>query len=198
MMMNKDEVVLIANKNNGYLFSKIIKENNIPTVVIGRLVKDGVLTKVARGIYITNQGIEDQLYVASIKYSRIIFSGDTALFLNGLSNKQSPGLEYTVPFGTCVPKIEGFDIKYCRNENKYALGMIYIKTPFGNAVRCYDKERCICDLFIRPDYYDYEDRIFAINEYKNRYLNFKKLYNYAEKLGVYEKVKNLFEVIGWN
>ena len=194
--MMKNEIIKIANENNGYLYSKIIKENRIKTANIGRLEKEGYLNKISRGIYITNQGVEDELFINSLKYSRIVYSGETALFLNNLSNKQTYIKEFTIPYGTCIPKIEGFNIKYSRKES-FNLGIIEIETHFGNIVKSYDKERCICDLFIRPDYYDYEDRIFAINEYKNKYLDFKKLYDYAKKLGIFEKVSNVFEVIGW-
>ena len=195
--MTKAEIINIANQNNGYIYSKIVKEYKIQTENIVRLVKEGKLTKLDRGIYITDEGIEDEFFINSIKYSRIVYSGETALFLNNLSNKQFPIKEFTIPYSTCVPKINGYNVKYSRKET-FNLGIENIDTPFGNKVRCYNKERCLCDLFIRPDYYDYETRIFAINEYKNKYLDFKKLYEYANILGVYEKVSNVFEVIGWN
>ncbi len=195
--MRKEEIIDIANENNGYLYSKIIKEYGIQTALIGRLANEGLLTKVARGIYITERGVEDELFINSINHSRIVYSGETALFLNDLSNKQSPIKECTIPYGTCTPSIPGYQIK-CSRRNTFNLGIEEINTPFGNPVKSYDKERCICDLFIRPTYYDYEDRVYAINEYKNRYLNFEKLYKYARELGVYEKVSNVFEVIGWN
>ncbi len=194
--MAKAEIIKTANDNNGYLYSKLIKENGIKTAFISRLTKEGLLQKVARGIYITKDGIEDDLFINSIKYSKIIYSGETALFLNGLSNKQYAEKEFTIPYGTNVPTIDGYARKYSR-KNTIMLGLADAKTPFGNTVKSYDKERCICDLFIRPDHYDYEDRVYAINEYKEKYLDFKKLYDYAKKLGVYEKVSNVFEVIGW-
>lgn len=195
-IMMKQDVVRIANENNGYLYSKLIKENAIKTAIIGRLVDEGLLTKVDRGVYITEQGVEDEFFINSIKYSRIVYSGETALFLNGLSNKQSPVKEFAIPYGTSTPQIAGYEVRYSR-KSTFTLGITELETPFGNNVRSYDKERCICDLFMRPDYYDYEDRVYAINEYKNKYLDFKKLYDYAKKLGVYEEVSNVFEVIGW-
>lgn len=195
-MSAKEEIIKIANDNNGYLYSKIMKEHGIQTSVIGRLEKEKLLTKVARGVYITDQGIEDEFFINSIKYSRIVYSGETALFLNGLSNKQSPIKEFTIPYGTNAPQIDGYEIKYSR-KGTFSLGVTELETPFGNIVRSYDKERCICDLFMRPDYYDYEDRVYAINEYKDKYLDFKKLYDYAKKLGVYKEVSNVFDVIGW-
>ena len=75
------------------------------------------------------------------------------MFLNNLSNKQSPIREFTIPYGTNVPKIEGYNVKYDRKDS-FDLGVEEIETPLGNKVRCYNKERCICDLFIRSDYYD--------------------------------------------
>ena len=184
--MHKNEIMKLVNQNNGYLYSKIIKENGIYTSSISRLEKEGLLTKIARGIYISQLGVEDEFFIKSIKYTRIVYSGETALFLNGLSNKQYPIKEFTIPYGTCAPLIDGFITKYSR-KSTFNLGIININTPFGNPVKTYDKERCICDLFIRPDFYNYEDRVFAINEYKNKYLDFKKLYDYAKKLGVLKK-----------
>lgn len=195
--MNKEQILKIANDNNGYLYSDIIKDNNISTAYICRLVEDKELSKVARGIYITKKGIEDEHYINQLLYSRIIYSGQTALFLNGLSNKRYFDKEVVVPYGSTVPKIKGYKVIVSRKDT-FDLGETLVKTTFGNKVRCYDKERCICDLFIRPDNYDYEDRVFAINEYKNNYLNIKKLYEYAKKLKVYDDIKNVFEVIVWN
>lgn len=195
--MKKEDIIDIANDNNGYIYSRLVKENNIPTSLISRLEKEGFLTKLSRGVYITRQGVEDELFILSLTYSRIVYSGETALFLNGLSHKQSPIYEYSIPYGTFAPKIDGFNIKYSRKKT-FATGITEVETSFGNKVRCYDKERCICDLFIRPDYYDYEDRVYAINEYKNNYINLKKLYEYAKELNVYDEVRNVFEVIGWN
>ena len=49
--MTQEQIIEIANQNNGYLYSKLVKENQIQTENIVRLVKSGKLTKVDRGIY---------------------------------------------------------------------------------------------------------------------------------------------------
>ena len=195
--MKLENIIAIANLNNGYLTPKLIKENGIYTSYIHRLLNVGELFRVERGIYITKQGVEDEFYINNIKYTNIVYSGDTAIFLNGLSNKQSPEKEVSISRGMNIPKLEGYTIKQSRKDTFY-LGITMVETPFGNKVRCYDKERCICDLFIRTDNYDYEDRVYAINTYKNEYLNFDKLYNYARILCVLDKVKSVFEVVAWN
>ena len=196
-IMKKEDVLKVAEENNGYIYSDLMKEYEIPTVYITRLVKEGSLTKAAKGVYIAEPGIKDEMYIMSIKYKDIVYSGETALFLNHLSNKQTTTLEVTVPYHKSSVKIENFNVIRTRKKT-FDLGITMIDTPFGNEVKCYDKERCICDLFIRPEHYDYEDRIYAINEYSKHYLNMKKLYDYAKKLNVYDEVKNVFEVIGWN
>ena len=195
--MKLDDIIKLANQNNGYLTPDLIKENDIYTAYIYRLVKSGELFKVERGIYITKQGVEDEFYINNLKYTNIVYSGDTAIFLNGLSNKQSPEREVSIAREMNTPKLVGYSIKQTRKDS-FHLGITMVETPFGNKVRCYDKERCICDLFIRPDNYDYEDRIYAINTYKNEYLNLDKLYSYANKLGVLDIVKSVFEVVAWN
>ncbi len=41
-------------------------------------------------------------------------------------------------------------------------------------------------------------KAFAIKEYKNKYLNMNKLYDYAKRLNVYDDVKNISEVLLWD
>jgi len=195
--MNKEEVIEIANNNNGYLYSKIVNKHKIPTAYITKLIREEKLEKVAKGVYITSKGLEDLYFINAVKYSKIVYSGESALFLNNISNKQFVENEVVIPYGSTAPKIDNYKVRVSRKDS-FNLGIIEIKTPFNNVVKSYDKERCICDLFLRPDYYDFEERIYAINEYKKNYLNIKKLYKYAKELKVYDEVKNVFEVIGWN
>lgn len=194
--MNKELVLEIAKNNNGYIYSNIIKENNIPTIYLTRLVKEGNLKKIYRGIYIINGIIEDPFFVKSVVYSKLVYSGKTALYLNNLSNQQFDEYEATIPYESHIPKIAGFRITQSR-KSAFSLGVDLIETPYGNKVKCYNKERCICNLFIENDF-DYEDKVYAINEYKKNYLNIKKLYEYAKNLKVLDKVRNVFEVIAWN
>lgn len=194
--MNKLEIIKIANENNGYIYSELIKKYNIATAYLTQLVKEGLLSRVARGIYITSQGVEDQLFIYSLTYHKMIYTGETALFLNNLSNKQIVNYEATMPYGTNIPKIKGVKIRQSRKKT-LLLGVTEVQTSFGNYVKAYDKERCICDLFKRNDY-DYESVVHAINEYKDYYLNIKKLYEYAKELKVYEKVRTIFDIIGWD
>ena len=195
--MKSEDIIKLANENNGYLYGAIIKEHRIPRAYVCRLHKQGKLHRVASGIYITENGVEDVFFIQRLRFGSLVFSGDTALFLNGLSNRQSPDYEASFPYGTSLPKIEGFRIRQSR-KTSFALGVTEVETPFGNHVRAYDKERCICDLFLHPDEYDSEERAYAIHEYRKRFLNLEKLYSYAKEFGALEKIKGVFELMAWN
>ncbi len=195
--MKLEDIIKLADENNGYLSGKVIKKHHIPRTYLSRLLKKGMLHRVASGIYVTEQAIEDVFYIQHLRFGNLVYSGDTALFLNGLSNRQSPDYEASFPYGTSLPKIEGFRVRQSRKAS-FGLGIAKIETPFGNTVKAYDKERCLCDLFLRPDEYDAEERAYAIGEYRRRFLDLEKLYAYAKQLGVYEKVKSVFEVLTWN
>lgn len=181
---------------NGYIFSKDLSENNIPTIYLTRLEKKGKLRKVARGIYILNEYIEDPFYLLSLQYSKLVFTNKTALYLNQLTNRQLENIEAIFPFGT---KIENTQIKsyYSRNKIFYELGIDYIMTPYGNKVRCYDKERCICNLFL-SNITDEEEKIYVIKEYIDNHLNIKKLYTYSDILGCGERIREIFEILLWD
>lgn len=196
--MDKKDIFEVAEKNNGYVCAKQIKEQGIPSSYLSRLVKENKLERVYKGVYITPETFEDPEYIYSLRYPNIIYSGESAMFLNLLSCKQYVNMvEVTVPYGTTVPKIEGAKVIVSRKKN-IDLGVTIVNTCFGNPVKCYDKERTICDLFMRPDNFDSEDRVYAIKKYNQYYLNRAKLYEYAKQLGVYSEVKNVYEVLVWN
>ena len=66
---------------------------------------------------------------------------------------------------------------------------------FGNILRCYDLERTICDIV---KYYDKLDRELcnkALIEYFSENHDEKKLFLYAKKLKIYNKLIRKVEVL---
>lgn len=66
----------------------------------------------------------------------------------------------------------------------------------GNKVYCYDKERTICDLIANRKKIDSEIFTNALRSYMQS--NDKKietLYEYAEKMAIEEKVREIVEVL---
>ena len=62
----------LATKNNGYIFSKDVASHNIPKDYLRYAVNDGVIKKVAHGIYILAEEFIDNLYVFQQLNSKII------------------------------------------------------------------------------------------------------------------------------
>ena len=173
--------------------NKDLKENNIPSVYLTRLERLNTINKVHRGIYVLKDVVEDELYINSLVYNDLVYTNRTALYLNELTNRQLNEIDVAFPFGRNTTYY-GFKSFISRKEHVYRTGISEVTTPSGNVVKCYDKERCICNLFLY-DIYDEEEKAYAILEYKRRYLNLEKLYEYAKILGCYEQVMNIFEVI---
>ena len=192
----KDRILEICNKNNGYITTKMANDNDILSIYLSRMVKSNLLKRVGVGIYMKKECIEDEFYIYYLSYPNIIFYRETALYLNGLSNNMLSNYYVVLPYKCNIPENANLKIKRTRKDT-INIGVTLVDTPYGNKCKCYDKERCICDLFIYDDY-ELEEKAYAINTYKEKYLNKDKLYSYAKKLGVFNEVFNVFEVIAWN
>ena len=191
--MNTKLIEKICEINNGYVTDRMLKKNKIPTIVITRLVNKGILFKVARGVYLHKDYPEDQLFTFQLAYSKFIYSKHTALYLNDLSNRRMDKIYVNVPRNYNLNIVPDGVVINRVNDVKYNLGLTILETPFGNKVNSYDKERCICDLFLCDN--DLEEIKYALNEYIKGSYNIEKLYSYAKKLKVYERVKQIIELL---
>ena len=184
-------------QNNGYLFMSEIEDFGISRTYILRYVKDNELERVAKGIYITGETWPDILYIYCIRNPQIIYSGETALYLHSLIDREYSDICVSVPSGYNGSRLrEKGVIVHQERDGKYGLGMTDCETQFGNTVRLYDRERCICDLIKHRDSYDIQMFQTALKEYmrrKDRDLN--KLIKYAEVLKMREEVMKYVEVM---
>ena len=79
-------------------------------------------------------------------------------------------------------------------DDIYELGLTEVKTPFGNIVRVYDVERCICDIIRSKKRMDNEHIKYSIREYiKRKDKDHVKLSKYADKMGIKKEVMDLLE-----
>jgi len=91
--------------------------------------------------------------------------------------------------------INNLRIKGYNSNDIYLLGVTKVKTIYGNYVRCYDKERCICDLIKYRDKYDSETFIKGLRTYTREHINQIKLNNYAIKLKIEVEVAEVMELL---
>ena len=76
---------MLASKN-GIIQSKDAAEHGITRAVLHLHAKQGNIERVGHGLYMFSDGILDDLLALSLVSDSIVFSHETALFLNGLSS----------------------------------------------------------------------------------------------------------------
>lgn len=196
--MNVNSTILqeIEKSNNVITTSQVIKLGYSKTLLT-KYVKEGLLERNGHGIYSLPDKVTDDIYTLIMRSSKIIFSHDTALFLNGLSERTPFRHSVTIPSNSSLPysirnECNCFYIK----PELHELGMIEIRTTFGNTVRCYNKERTICDFLRSRNRCEEEMVISSVKNYaisKDKNLNL--LSSYADHLRVGKELKKYMEVL---
>ncbi|MHC6180913.1 type IV toxin-antitoxin system AbiEi family antitoxin domain-containing protein [Clostridium sp. JNZ X4-2] len=132
-----------------------------------------------------------------LKYPKLIYSHETALFIHGLSDRTPFEYSVTVPSSYKVVKSisESNKIHYIKNE-LHSLGVTTAKTSFRNNIRLYNVERTICDIVRSRNRVD----IQILNEALKRYIKLKSadftlLGEYAKKLHIDKIMKKYMEVL---
>lgn len=192
-MNYQEKIISLAQQNNGYIITNNIEKEGIPRQHITNLVNKGIVKKLGYGVAILSNCQEDELYTLSLKYSKIVYSHRTALYLNNMTNRQLDCIEVNIPFYYNIRNSNGFKYYKVSNE-KLIIGETELQTNYGNKVKSYDKERCVCDLFLYDDF-DNEEKAYAVKKYREGRIDYDKLFDYAKKLRVLIQVKSVFEVL---
>lgn len=197
--MGKNEILQqLIEENNGYLLSSLVMERNISKTFLAKYVKENNMERVARGIYITEDVWPDELYIMQVRNASVIFSGETALWLHGLIDREYSEICISVPTGYNAThlKAKNVQVKYA-SKNSYGLGVCAVPSMSGNMVRAYDQERCICDLISARKKIEVQNFQIAMKEYMSgKGKRLSKLIEYAEKLGMRDEVMKYVEVFG--
>ena len=156
-----------------------------------------MLDRERQGVYILPDAVHDDMYTLMLRSNKIVFSHDSALFLNGLSERTPFVHSVTISNNTRVSKVVREEcVCYYVKPELYELGMTVRKTTFGNEVRCYDAERTICDLLRSRNRIDEEMVISAVKNYAaSSTKNLNVLGEYASKFGVDKTLKRYLEVL---
>lgn len=184
-------------QNNNMIMTAQVVELGFSRALLSKYVRAGLLERGRQGVYILPDSVHDDMYTMMLRTDKIIFSHDTALFLNGLSERTPFEHAVTIPSNSVLSEIlmEECNCYYIKPE-LYELGVVKRKTTFGNEVRCYNAERTICDLLRSRNRMDDETVISAIKNYaayRDKDLN--RLAAYAEKLRVSKILKQYMEVL---
>ncbi len=192
-----DVLLDIATNCNGYITSVQVTDAGIPRRKLTEAVRAGELVQVDRGLYALPDVWEDPLYIAQHRFSRGIFSDDTALFLHGMTDRAPFALTMTFPrsYNATAAKAAGIACRTCADD-VLGLGLCDIQTEYGNIVRAYDVERTLCDIVRGQGTPDSQLVVPAMQSYvKKKDRDPIKLVAYARNLGVETKIRNYLEVL---
>lgn len=194
-MKYKNEILKLF--KNGYLTTKDVIEHNIPRIYLSRLIDEHIIERVSRGVYIKTNDIPDDMIILQNKSKNAIYSHMTALYLYGLSNRIPIKYDITVNQGYngSLQKENNVNLFYIKKD-LLNLGLTTYTLDSGYEIKVYDLERTICDIIKNKNRSDQEVVNKAIREYfYSNNKNVLKLYEYAKKLKIYDKVRNTFEVL---
>ena len=196
--MKMNSVILEAlKKNNNVITTAQVVELGFSRYLLSKYEKEGLLERERQGVYVLPNSVHDDMYTLMLRSEKIIFSHDTALFLNGLSERTPFVHSVTIPNNTRVSKvIQEECVCYYIKPELHQIGMTIRKTTLGNEVRCYNAERTICDLLRSRNRLDEETVIGAVKNYaasSDKDLNLLAVY--ASKFRVNKELKRYMELL---
>lgn len=193
-MINK--VLKIMKNNKGIITSSQIESYGIPRVYLSKMVEKNIIERIERGIYVTKDYEYDEYYLFQLKYPKTVFSYNTALYFYEMTERTPIKMDVSISKNYNPHRFKDIVNVYRINDELFELGIVYKKSPQGMKVRTYNLERTICDIIKDKDSIDIEIRNKAIKKaIKSKEFNASKMFEYAKKMNIYDKVKNYMEAI---
>ena len=187
-----DTIKQIMNINNGILSTRMIEPLNISRQYISIMKNNNDIEKVSRGIYLSPSVFEDSYFFFQQKYKKAIFSHMNALYFYGMTEEFPYNYTVTVPQNYHDDTVNEKCNVFYVSDDIYEMGVVEVKTPNGNKVRAYDKERCICDIIRSKGRMDSEQVKKTIKQYiRSKDKDVVKLSKYSKKMGINKKVMEM-------
>lgn len=191
------EILNAIKKENGVITTAQVEALGFSRMTLSLYVKASVLERVGRGIYALPDQARDDMFLLTLNNPKIVFSHDTALFLNGLANRTPFVHSVSIPKNASLSAtVRSQCVCYYVKPELHTLGRIERKTTFGNTVACYNVERTLCDMIKDRRRVDEETFLNAVKSYAGyAEKDLSLLADYAEKLNVRSKIKKYLEVL---
>lgn len=191
------KVLNLAKENNGIITCKVANENGISNSILSYLVKKGQLEQSDVGIYVLTGTLDDTYFNFQNRFKDSVFSHLTALDLLGLTdiNPDTISATFIQGYNNSTLRKSGCDLHFVKKEI-LSLGVIEVKTIFGNTVHCYDMERTLCDIVsskTNTDIRVVNDAFKSYVQRKDKDLN--KLAEYSKIRKVEKQIRNYMEVL---
>ena len=189
-----------AAPDSGLITYAQLKEAGATAMVVKRAVKRGDLVRLAHGIYqlpVNVDYMDDEMYMAQLRYQHMIYSHDTALYLHELNDRVPHAYSVTVPTGYNTKRLiaDGFKV-FSLSHKLQEQDVVKAKTMYSNDVKVYNLERTICDCLRSRNKLQSEVVIAGLKGYvKREDRNLNALMIIAEKLKVSALLKTYLEVL---
>lgn len=196
-MTLSNRLTSIIAKQSGMITAKQIAACGISRQMVQNYLREGLLERFSYGIYVTPDGVVDDLLVLSLKLPDGIFSHGTALFLNGLTDRVPLEASLTIDKNKVLTASLRNSVKcFYVTSDVLKIGCVMRKTSLGNEVLTYDSERTICDLVRSRKRLDDELVLDGLRQYAaQKHKDIAKLGEYAGKLGIADEVRRTLEIV---
>lgn len=191
----ENRIITYMKKNSDTITIEEVNKLGIPRATLSRLINKNLIERVKPGLYVLKDSWGDEYFNLIYRSNGAIYSHLTSLYLNGLCERVPLEYDITVKRNYSGNLQRNKKVRLCYvKKDVYELGLIEIKSPQGRMIRCYDVERCLCDLikYKNKIYFEYLKYAF-VEYYRVQKNDTKKLYEYAKKLNVYEEIKEFME-----
>ncbi len=192
-MNNEEKLIKFLKNNHGYVSTSELMELKIYKSQIQFYINNGIIERVSHGLYMDTGLFKDEYYILQKNYPSAIFSYNTALHILNLTNKTPSEIDITVPRDK---RVRGNYNVHRVSDNYYEIGIIETTSPFGNPIKVYNAERCICDMLRSEEEFDLELQNRVLDYYFNsKDKNIELLLKYSKIFNIYEKVNTIVEVM---
>ena len=198
MELNDHKIIqMILKQNNGFITSRQVTDAGLQRRALSELVASNFICRVGRGIYTIPEVWEDEMYFLQYRFSKGVFSNETALYLHGFSDRTPQTYTLTFPHGYNAAGLKTYTAKArFVSPEIYNIGVMEKPSPCGNPLCVYNIERTLCDIVKGGASCD----IQLVNQAMKAYADSKtkdisKLISYSEFLRVKPKILRYMEVL---
>ena len=184
---------------NNIITNKQAERIGIKRHILASLAQKGELERAKNGVYKKKDAVDDDFAAISLNNEQVVFSFHTALYLLGFSDRTPNVFHISVPqgynAGHIKRKFTKIKVHYVKKDF-FHLGVIKTKTPLGSSVKCYNMERCVCDVVLGRKSIDKQIFINTMTGYfKNQDKNIRNLIKYSKILGIEDEIRKYAEIL---
>lgn len=195
-MEKKNQIFESMDENSGFLTYQQVLEKELPYKSLLNMVSEEQVVVEEKGLYRLPDTYLDEWFVLQHRFSKGIYSLDTALWLHGLTLTVPFEVSMSFPYGTNTKNIKEGGVRPVILRSNYETGIVELERLPGQVVRVYELERTLVEC-LRPIYHiDIQVVAPAFQAYfKSGAINLSKLFQYAKIFRVEKKLQSYLEVL---